>query len=136
MPFYLSEWIGSGTKTDPFHPAGSGQPGWSSIDLRPDASRLDGGTLNACLLWVPVAVSDPKTLFLADTPQSALTNPTRNFVQNKLNVDLTGVPNTFSATVGHILRNPPPENRWGVLLPTLGRYEVWLGQLVYEAPVG
>lgn len=135
MPFYLSEWIGSGTKQDPFVPAGSpGQSAWAVIDLRPDASRLDGGTLNACLLWVSNPTSDPKTIFLADTKDSPLTNPTRNFVQNKLHVDLTGVPNTFSETVGYILRHPPPQNPWGVLLPNAGRFEAWLGELVYQSP--
>lgn len=133
MPFYLSEFIGSGTKQDPFVPAGSGQPGWQAIDLRPDGgATLGGGGLNACLLFVPVAVNDPKAIFLADTKDSPLTNPTRNFIQTKLGVDLTGVPNTFSATVGHIMRNPPP-NKWNAVLPTLERFEVWLGELVYEA---
>lgn len=135
MPFYLSEFIGSGTKDDPFKPVGSGQAGWQAIDLRPDGgATLGGGGLNACLLFVPVAFSDARARFLADTKDSPLTNPTRNFVQTKLGIDLSGVANTFSATVGEIMRNPPP-NKWGVLLPTAERFEVWLGELVYEAPL-
>lgn len=135
MPFYLSEYIGTGTHQDPFRPAGTTLTGqFAAIDLRPDPSRLDGGTLNACLLWLPAATADPKTIFLADTKDSALTNPTRNFIQNKLGVNLAGVPNTFSATVGFIMLNPPPANRWGVLLPTGDKFQVWLGSLVYEAP--
>ena len=134
MPFYLSEYIGTGTRIDPFRPAGSTQPDWAAIDLRPDGgATLDGGGLNACLLWVPAPTSDPKTIFLADTKDSPLTNPTRNFIQSKLGVDLTGVPNTFSDIVGHIMRNPGP-NKWNAVLPTTDRYEVWLGGLVYEAP--
>ena len=43
MPFYLSEYIGTGTKQDPFRPVGSDQPGASSIDIRPDGgATLDG----------------------------------------------------------------------------------------------
>ena len=136
MPFYLSEFIGSGTKADPFRPVGAdGQAQWHAIDLRPDGgATLGGGGLNACLLWVPVAFSDPRARFLADTKDSPLTNPTINFIQNKLNVDLSGVTNTFSEIVGFVLRNPPAVNKWGVLLPTANRFEVWLGELVYEAP--
>ena len=53
MAFYLAPYIGAGTRDDPFRPRGSDQPGWSAIDLRPDPSRLDGGGLSACLLFLP-----------------------------------------------------------------------------------
>ena len=127
MPFYLSEYVGSGTKQDPFIPVGSDQPGWSAIDLRPD-----GGGLNACLLHVPVAFNDPLARFLADDKLESLTNPQKNFLQNKLNVDLSS-PTLLRDIVATIMTNPPT-NGWKAITPGLLRWEVHLGGLLWEAP--
>lgn len=132
MPFYLSEYIGSGTKVDPFRPVGSDQPGWSAIDIRPDASRLDGGGLNACLLHVPSAFSDPLARFLADDKLESLTNPQKNFLQNKLNIDLSS-PTLLRDIIATLMTNPPV-NGWKGIRPGLLKWEIWLGGLLWDAP--
>ncbi len=132
MPFYLSEYIGSGTKVDPFRPVGSDQPGWSAIDIRPDASLLDGGGLNACLLHVPIAFSDPLARFLADDKLESLTNPQKNFLQNKLGIDLSS-PTLLRDIIATIM-TAPPVNGWKGIIPGFLRWEIWLGGLLWEAP--
>lgn len=132
MPFYLSEYIGSGTHQDPFRPAGSDQAGWSAIDLRPDSSRLDGGGLNACLLRVPSAFNDPAARFLADDKLESLTNQQKNFLQNKLGVDLSSP--TLLRDIIATLLTAPPANGWKALKPGRLRWEIWLGELLWEAP--
>ena len=132
MPFYLSEYIGSGTKQDPFVPVGSDQPGWAGIDLRPDASRQDGGGLNSCLIKVPVAFSDARARFLADDKLQSLTNQQKNFLQNKLNVDLSS-PTLLRDIIATIMTQPPA-NGWKGIRPAGLKWEIWLNELIWEAP--
>lgn len=128
MPFYLSEYIGAGTHFDPFVPVGSDQPGWAAIDLRPP----DGGELNACLLKVPTAFTDARARFLADDKLEALTNPQKNFLTNRLGVDLSS-PTLLRDIIATLLNNPPV-NGWKALRPGRLRWEIWLGELIWEAP--
>lgn len=127
MPFYLSEWTGVGTSQDAFVPVTGGQDGWSVIDLRPDPSRADGGGLNACLLRTPAAFSDARARFLADDKLERLTNPQRNFLVNRLGVDLAS--DTLLADIIGRIMMFPPLNRWKPVKPvrSRGRHEIWLG---------
>jgi hypothetical protein len=132
MPFYLSEYQGAGTIGDPFTPVGSEQPGWAGIDLRPDASRLDGGGLSACLLWVPAAFSDARARLLGDDKLDGLSNQQKNFLQNRLGVNVSAA--TSLRDVIATLMNSPPANGWKAILPGRTRWEIWLGELIWEAP--
>lgn len=127
MPFYLSEYIGTGTRQDPHVPVGSDQPGWAAIDLRPDS-----GGLNACLLKVPTAFTDARAQFLADDKLEALTNPQKNFLQNRLGVDLSSP--TLLRDIIATLLNSPPANGWKALRPGFLKWEIYLGELIWEAP--
>lgn len=133
MPFYLSEYRGTGTRIDPFTPVGFDQPGWSAIDIRPDASRLDGGGLSACLLWVPNAFNDPKAQWLGDDKLEGLTNQQKNFLRNKLNVDLTAT-TTIRDVIATIMMNPPT-NGWKGLQPVINQFEIWLNGLFWTFPL-
>lgn len=133
MPYYLAPYIGAGTFLDPFRPRGSGQPGWSAIDLRPDSSRLDGGGLNAALLHLPVADPDPLLRLIGLAP----TDPLGAVVVAGINMRLgtSVVPGTLRDIVAQLLL-APPVNGWKVLLPTIQRrYEIHLGGLLYQQPV-
>lgn len=132
MPFYLSEYIGSGTKVDPFRAVGQEEPGASSIDLRPDSSLLDGGGLNAALLWTPSSFVDARARFLADDKLESLTQQQKNFLTNKLGVDLSS-PTLLRDIVATLLTSPPG-NGWKALKPGLLRWEIWLGGLLWEVP--
>jgi len=132
MPFYLSEYVGSGTRANPFRVVGADQPGSSSIDLRPDPSLVGGGGLNAALLHTQVAFADARARFLADDKLEGLTNPQRNFLQNRLGVDLSS-PTLLRDIVAVLLSNPPV-NGWKALKPGRLRWEIWLGGLLWEAP--
>lgn len=126
MPYYLSEWEGAGTKIDPFVPVGSDQPGWTAVDIR-------AAGLNACLLHVPNAFSDPKAQFLGDDKLEGLTNPQKNFIQNKLGVDISAATTVRDAIA--LIMNNPPANGWKRLEPGFLRWEIWLGgELLWSAP--
>ena len=62
MPFYLAPYVESvGPRGNlRFMPRQSDSE-WSAIDIRPDSgATLDGGGLNACLLWLPDKNADPR----------------------------------------------------------------------------
>ena len=134
MPYYLGQYIGSGLGADPFRPVGSDQPGWSAIDLRPDSSRLDGGGLNACLLFLPVALADARLTLLAESGSETVPANTRNQIKNKLGVAFTDT--TFDAICAALLITPP-SNGWKGLLPNLRtkRLEIWLNGLLWSRPI-
>lgn len=130
MPFYLSEYIGSGTKADPYTPVGSDQPGWGAIDLRPPDLSL-----NACLLWVPSAFNDARARFLADDKLESLSQAQRNFITNRLNVDLQS--DTLLQDIIAAIMTRPPASGWNPLQAVRRRmrYEIWMaGQLIWEKP--
>lgn len=132
MPFYLSQYVGSGTRQNPYRPVGSDQPDWASIDLRPSGHLLDGGGLNACLLRTEEPFSDARAQFLGDDKLETLTNQQKNFLTNKLGVDLSS-PNLLRDIIA-ILMNYPPTNGWKAIKPGRLNWEVWLGELIWEAP--
>lgn len=127
MPYYLAPYIGTGTVLDPFRPRGSDDPTWSAVDLRPDSSRLDGGGLNACLLWLFTPSSDPNLTFIADGEQEALSVPRRNALRTRLG--LTRLVATRWDQIALEMLMVPPANAWKALRSSRvrNRYEVWLG---------
>lgn len=134
MPIYLAPWTGSGTRQDPFQPLGvDGQPSWSCFDLRPDASTLDGGGINACILAVTNPIVDPNVIDLGQLGSTLPAN-TRRRIENWL-----GIPTLDNLTlleiIAQLLINPPP-GKWGRILPAGDKYEIWLNnQLIYTQPV-
>jgi len=110
MPFYISEYIGSGAKLDAFRPRGSAQMGWKAIDLRPDGgATLDGGGLNACLLWLPVHDPDVRLDRISDETKEALSVATKQRIRTKLSVDLQAA--TLEDAVLELMILPPA-NGW------------------------
>lgn len=133
MPYYLAPYVGAGTKADPYRPRGSNQPGWKAIDLRPDASAVHGGGLNACLLYLPAHDPDVQLELLADELTETLSGGRLARVRTRL-----GLPDLeqaeFSLVIARILLRPPV-NGWKRLLATRGRYLVFLNGLVADLPV-
>lgn len=127
MPYYLAPYIGAGTTTsDPFRPR-SDDPTAAAIDLRPDSSRLDGGGLNACLLWLFTPSSDPNLILVAESEQEVLKPPGLKRLKDRLGVTSL-VATRWDQIVLELLMTPPA-NRWKALRPSRvnKRYEVWLG---------
>ena len=130
MPYYLAPYIGAGTEEDPFRPLGSDQPGWAAIDLRPDASTLSG--LNMCLLFLPNADPDAQLRQLSDAVEEVVTTGTRDAINTRLGSTITT--GKLSDVIADLLINPPA-NRWKALQASRGKFEIWLGGRIYEAPV-
>ncbi len=130
MPFYLAPYKGLGTTKNPFRPEGSDQPGWSAIDLRPDASVITG----RCLLYLPVADANPLLRKLTDAKEEFIGTGNRNFLRTAL--EKATLPDaSFVDTVRELLLRPPPA-RWNRLAANLqGNYEIYLGELLWKAPV-
>lgn len=131
--YYVSQYIGAGTAEDPLRPIGSEQPGWSAIDLRPDASRLDGGGLNACLLYLPEPMNDARLYLCGYDSQEVLGSAVRARLASLLGATLTE--SSFHRVCGELMMTPPA-NAWKALRPThRGLYEVWLGgRLMWSQP--
>ena len=133
MPFYLSSYIGTGTLQDAFRPLGSGQPGWSAIDLRPDGAQPAG----RCLLWSPVHDPNPQLERLSDRGAEFLTAPRRTRLQNALGITLGAT--RFDLAVAELLtiHARTDGTRWRPLRPerTAGRFRVHLGGVLHEQPV-
>lgn len=106
MPYYLSKYVGSGTKADPFRPIGSDQSGWSAIDLRPDGgASLDGGGLNACLLHLPVAINARGLTKISEEKLEQIGPAIRNAIKSSLNVSFSST--RFDEIVAELMLNPP-----------------------------
>lgn len=129
MPIYVAPWIGTGTKEDPFRPFGvDGQSSFSCLDLRPDASKQAG----YCIVAVPNPIVDSSVIDLGTTADH-LSSPVRNQIQRLLGSNAID-DLTVGEIIGQLLLDPPP-GKWGRLLPTAGRYEVWLeDQLIFTKP--
>ena len=127
MPYYLAPYVGAGTHLDPFRPRGSDDPTWAAIDLRPDSSRLDGGGLNACLLWVLTPSTDPALILVANGEQEQLGAQVRNRIRNRLG--LSGLTAARWDQIALELLLTPPANGWKALRPSRvhRRYAVRLG---------
>ena len=127
MPYYLAPYIGSGGADDPFRPRGSDDPTWAAIDLRPDVTRLDGGGLNACLLWVFTPSSDPALFHIADDEQETLRPAGRNALRSRLGLTTLAASRWDQIALEVLLT--PPANAWKPVRASrvARRYEVWLG---------
>lgn len=132
MPFYLSELIGAGTRADPFRPVGFDVPGCTMIDLRADASRQDGGGLNAALVRTTVAFSDARARLLGDDKLDTLPVGLRNQLSSRLGVDLSS-PTLLRDVIATLLTSPAPGG-WKALKPGRLRWEIWLGELIWSVP--
>ena len=133
MPFYLSEYIGSGTRVDPFRPVGSDQPGWSAIDLRPDGgASLDGNGLGKCLLHTPESFKHSRVQKLGDDKLDSLSSLQRDKLTNKYRVDLAK-PKLLRDIIATMMVRPHSD-AWNPILPTPLRWEIWLGGLLWSAP--
>lgn len=133
MPLYVSDYIGSGTLTDPFRPRGSDQPGWSAIDLRADGgATLDGNGLKYCLLYLPVADNDPRLYKVADVKGENLTLTIRAGLAARLNATINYT--RFDDIVADLLLRPPT-NSWKALQdhPTR-QLAIHLGGLLSPSP--
>lgn len=132
MPYYLSPYIGTGIEPkDPFRPRGAAQPGWSSIDLRPDCSRVSG----FALLHLPVPVIDTQLVKLAEDKLDILPALVRSALGNRLSVFLADV--RFDQIISQLLI-APPLGKWKALRPCLSkkRWEILLGnELIWEMPL-
>lgn len=127
MPFYLSEFVGDGTKLFPFHPALFDEAGeCSAIDLRPDQSLLDGGGLNAALVFCPLDISNPKWIKLALDKLENLSTARIQAIYTKLKIPSRSVGSRFDDIISDLMITPPAKG-WNGLRPNRGFYEVWLG---------
>lgn len=136
MPYYLAPYIGSGTALDSFRPRASDGQAWSAIDLRPDGgATLDGGGLNACLLYLPVHDTDNQLVQIADDALESLSTQRRNALSSRLN--LTELTETRWDRIVQRLLMFPPANAWKP--SRAGRrskkYIVSLGPLHIETPI-
>jgi hypothetical protein len=134
MPYYLTTYVGTGTRKDPFRPFGSDQPGWTGIDLRPDASVADGFTI----VFLPQPVSDLRLEKLSDHKDESISSNTTNSLKNKLDPAIDRA--TTKLTVARLLRQPPT-GKWNPIKPVGMRtgqpaYEIWLGnERIYHEPI-
>lgn len=137
--YYLAKWIGAGTESNPFRPAGVDMAaGFSAINLRPDPTVADGW----CFVKSPVALTETLNLVTLtdDADDADLLGLTRNKVESRLGINL-GSTSKFRRLVLRVLlehgddANPA---RWNQLKAERdGRYRVWLGGLLDEwVPVG
>lgn len=125
MPLYLTQYIGRGTRADPFMPRGLHTPGASAIDLRADCTCLDGQGVGYALLWVPIGFPTPiGAITLADDYGDRLTLPQRRRLNSLLRLDFAR-DRTIQDAVETILLHP--RGHFGGLRPAHGRIEAWLG---------
>jgi hypothetical protein len=136
MPYYLAPYRGSGTRSDPFRPVGSDQPGWSAIDLRADKGvTVDGGGWGFALLYLPPGTTAPaQVIKLAEDPKETIALTTRQVLTSRLPLDFSKdqiIEDVFST-----LLLKPPDGWWNALRPANGFYEAWLGgQRILSQPV-
>ena len=138
MPYYLAPYIGRGTRDNAFRPLGSdNQQGWTAINLRPDGgATLDGGGLNACFLYLPIAVANSRLKLLAEDKDELAALATRTEIAR---IGIVSTELRFASLLADALLTPPP-NGWKAIRPNnrTNRFEIYLGpqgQLLWEAPV-
>lgn len=129
MALFLSPYLGSGTREDPFRPRGLDIPGASAIDVRLDSRVADGGGIGFAVLWVPSGFPDPSgTIQIADDYGDPLTAPQRNRLNRELGLDFSRDTTIQEALETVLFRaDLPGEGTWKSVRPTNGRYEAWLG---------
>lgn len=127
MPFYLCEYVGDGTRAVPFRPALFDEAaGCSAIDIRPDASRLDGGGINAALVWCPLDLTGPKWIKLGLEKIENLSAARIQAIYTKLKIAARNAGTRIDDILADLLITPPAKG-WNGLLPNRGFYEIWLG---------
>lgn len=124
MPYYLAPYVGSGTYKDPYVPRGADQPGWAAIDLRPDCTVLDG----FALMFVPKLDASIGREF-----GDAMGSTVRTRLGNDLGLTLAA--DTVSAAAAELLIEHAGAGRWKPLMPSNGRYEIHLKDLIYTQRV-
>ena len=136
MPFYASQYAGSGAELDPFIPSAAtaanvGQ--WQGIDLRPDCSVASGWSL----VWTDVAPSPMPSgvVLIAATPDSALSNPTVNQINSSLGTNLPQGATLREAVVALMTTEATGQGngKWNrVLAGRDGKVRIFLGDLYEE----
>ena len=130
MPFFISEYIGSGlSPRDAFRPALSEQvAGCSAIDLRSDGgATLDGGGLNAALVYCPLDLVGAKWEKIGEgDKKEKLSKAAAKRIFDKLKINVKDI-EYFDELIADLLLSPP-ENAWKGLTLTHGmKYEILLG---------
>lgn len=90
---YLAPYIGAGTDADPFRPRGTDDtPGWSAIDLRPDAATSDSGhAIVVTPSRLPVR-DEAHAVYLGDDPDLPLPTIVRQRVEDRSHVGRGDLP--------------------------------------------
>lgn len=128
MPLYLTPWIGSGIRlTDPFEPKhvdlGSGK--WACLDLRPDATQVNG----FALLWSDISLPNrPDLRPIADLPGELLTTGRKNGLENALGITLDVADDRATTILARLMFRPWP-GRWGQVQISTIR---WLKEVVFH----
>jgi hypothetical protein len=142
MYFYLADFVGTGTRKDPFR-APDMQPGATILDLRPDCTVRDGHAILAS----PHPVRDRRVRLIAEQPHEIIARAARRLFGSRLRVDVSGP--SIAETLFRMLVHPPSGRQtWNPLTPSLlfgqwingganpRRYELWMGgALVMATPV-
>lgn len=124
--YALAPYIGAGTLADRFRPRGSDQANWLAVDLRPDGgATLDGGGLNAALVYLPADDPDAQLIKLGDDLSETLRAARRTALQNRFGVTLRR--KTLRGILWELLL-VPNANAWKPLRATRdGRFLLHLG---------
>lgn len=129
MSFYLSRYIGTGTRADPFRPA-VWETGLArgSLDLRPDSTTVDGRALVRMAADASGALWDK----VAETQDEVLSSLLRRRIYQFLNVPERALATRFDAIMADLLMDPPP-GAWKRLRPCRGVHEIWLQGVLFWA---
>lgn len=132
--FYLAPYVGAGSDTEPFQPDVPDAPfAFSTIDLRGDATRLDG----FCLLRVTDSLSGVG-FDLGDSLDDPLPRSVSRRIENQLGLTLDSRQRLREIIVELLLRHATPDSdktRWDRLTADhRGRMRIYLGEQIYDAP--
>jgi hypothetical protein len=133
MNYYVAEWVEQTDETGlVFRPPMDEAGGWSVIDLRPDASVVDGYCLIASDFVHP---AHPGLWFVTDELDATLSPPQLNFIGNKLGITLAAP--TLRGAIAEImlLHGTEDGSKWRPLKARRGINEILLRGLVFSAPV-
>jgi hypothetical protein len=135
MAFYASQYNGTGIESDPFRPKAAdatSQP-WQAIDLRTDATQQSGWSL----VWTQETLAGPPAgvVLIANTPDSALSNPTVNQINSTLGTSLPQG-STLREAVKQIMTTEATghgNGKWNSIVAGAdGKLKIFLGELVEE----
>lgn len=132
----LAPYVGTGTRKDPFRPRAA-EGNWSAVDLRPDASVVDG----FALLHHPSTSSDPLLRAIGSNKNEARSRAMEISLGNVLGKTFDGKNRSIADLVGDLLIAPPSVKGWNPLQPARLQngsriLEVWLnGEQWFLQPV-